>query len=98
MQVAKVREAVASAERSAFDLGMIARVAIDGVSWEDRTTLVELWGCKSHDGLAKKIGSMSASDLTLLMLDCALVEDVCVRPHTLNGKPEALLAAAKHCF
>jgi ParB/RepB/Spo0J family partition protein len=92
----KVREAVARSERSAFDMGLIARVAIDGVGWEDRIVLAQLWGCKDHVALAKKVGSMSAADLTLLMVDCALVDGVQVQAHSLNQKPEGLLAAAEH--
>lgn len=93
----RVRTAAAAAERSAFDLGLVARAALSGVDWDDRPTLADLWGSKSFDELQKRAGSLPAGDLTVLLLDVALVANVrCDRPHALQVKPEALLQAAKH--
>lgn len=93
----RVRTAAAATERSAFDLGLVARAALQGVEWDDRPTLARLWGAGRFEDLAKKAGSMPAGDLTTLLLDIALVANVrCERPHQLGGKPEALMQAAKH--
>jgi ParB/RepB/Spo0J family partition protein len=92
----RVRQAVADTERSAFDLGIVARVALGGVDWNDRNPLASLYGLKSFDTLQKKVGQMNVSELTLLMMDCALVANTSPSWHNLKNQPEALLAAAKH--
>lgn len=91
----RVRAAVHQTQRDAQDLHLVARVAVDGVGHGDITLLAKLWGCSSKDGLVKKLGSMSAEDLTKLLMDCVLVEGVVVRPYNLKNKPDTLLATAK---
>lgn len=92
----RVREAVAGTERSAFDLGLVARVTLGGVDWNDRKPLATLYGLQSFEALQKKVGQMSVAELTQLMMDCALVADTSPSWHNLKDLPEALLAAAKH--
>ena len=63
----RVRTAAAAAERSAFDLGLVARAALNGVEWNDRPVLAALWGAKSFEALQKQAGSLPVGDLTTLL-------------------------------
>lgn len=92
----QVREAISRTERSAFDLSLVARTTLAGVNYQSKGVLAKLWNCGGTDALEKRLGSMSVPDLTLLMMDCALVDDVNVGFHNADHDPEALLAAAKH--
>jgi ParB/RepB/Spo0J family partition protein len=92
----RVRAAAATAQRSAFDLRLVAEAAYAGVKWKDRETLAAVYGFKSEGALEKHIGQMSVADLTLFMLDCGLVERVRVEAYSLHEKATALFAAAKH--
>lgn len=89
-----VRKEAAAVPRSAFDLQMVASVTVDGVDYGARNLLARLHGFKNRDELDKKIGQMPVEQLTLLMLDCALVDNVLVHGYG-NDKPKALMAAAK---
>jgi hypothetical protein len=91
----EVRRAAAGQGRSAFDLRMVARVAVQGVGWQQRNLLALMHGAKDVDALAKKIDGLPVEDLTTLMLDCALVQSVVVDAYD-NDKPVDLLAAAAH--
>lgn len=96
-----VRTAIRATARTAFDLGLVARVAWAGVDWDDRELLAELWGEQDRDHLAKRIGQLGVADLTLFLVDCALVSGLRVGPHDMRaGKPARpdvpLLAAAAH--
>lgn len=90
-----VRAAAAALPRSAFDLQMVAMVAVAGVEYHSTNLLATLHGFKDRDQLRKKVGQMTVEQLTTLMLDCALVAHVQATSYR-NDKPEALLSAAKH--
>lgn len=93
----RVRKAAASAERSAFDLAMVAMTTFEGVAWQDKEPLAELYGFKSEHALEQRIGQMSVAELTLFVIDCALIANVRVLNHyQIAEKPDALLKAAKH--
>ena len=91
-----VRAYVASTVRTAFDLGLVARICLAGVQHNNRALLATVWDCKSYEHLSHKLGSMPVEQLTRLMMDCALVDDVRVNQYSLGDKPETLLAYAKH--
>ena len=91
-----VRARVAEVPRDAFDLGLVARAALGGVGYNDRKLMAHLWDCPSFGALEKRLGSMSIADLTVLMMDCALTQNVEVEPYQLNQKAETLLMAAQH--
>lgn len=91
----RVRAAAAVAPRSAFDLQMVAQVAHSGVAWEDRGMLAELHGVE-RNSLQAHIATLPLDELTLFILDCALIQNVRVPAHALDRKPEQLLAAAAH--
>jgi ParB/RepB/Spo0J family partition protein len=93
--LAAVRKAAAAAPRSAFDLQMVTAVTVEGVGYYSKDLLATLHGFKSFSALEKAIGSMDAGQLTTLMLDCALVENV-VGDRWNVPKAETLLKAAKH--
>jgi ParB/RepB/Spo0J family partition protein len=91
----RVRAAAAASERSAFDLHLVAQVAYSGVRWEDKPTLAGLYGVE-RDALQAHIGTLPLNELTLFILDCALIQNVRVASYALDRKPEQLLAAAAH--
>lgn len=92
----RVRAAIAATERSAFDLRLVATVALAGVEWNDRDTLAALWGWEERRAdLASNLATMSVPELTRLVMDCALVADVRVTSYG-NEQPTVLLAAARH--
>lgn len=91
----RTREAMHAAPRDAADLALVARAAINGVSHNDKAVLAKLWGSTSFDQLRKKVGSMPAEDLTKLLLDCALVEDVMSTAWHMVPKPDTLTTAAR---
>jgi ParB/RepB/Spo0J family partition protein len=91
----RVRAAAAATPRTAFDLFMVAEVAFAGLQYHDRETLADIYGITSHQ-LERRIGQMGVDDLSLFLLDCALVQGLRVYAHSLHRKPERLLDAAKH--
>ncbi|XVJ69856.1 MAG: ParB/RepB/Spo0J family partition protein [Rhizobacter sp.] len=92
-----VRERVAAQERSAFDLLLIAENMVDRVDFGELKTIAKLWGCNHFSDLQAALNTMSASDLTRLMMDCALTVDTEAHAYADGGDPpEALLAAAAH--
>lgn len=92
----RVRAAVASTDRSAFDLALVAKTALAGVDYHDRETLAGLWGLPSYPALQQRVGQMGVAELTTLLIDCALIAGVKVRLHELRAKPDTLWAAAAH--
>jgi ParB/RepB/Spo0J family partition protein len=91
----QLRAKIAATPRSAFDLGLVAAAALAGVEYSAREALAKLWGHGSTEKLGKALGSMSAADLNLFLMDCALVNDLIVNA----WRPEpadTLHAAARH--
>lgn len=92
-----VRTEAARRQRDTFDLRLCAAAALGGVSWQDKPTLAAMWDVKSADALSKRVDTMSASELSQLLMDCAIVDDVLVSWHNVdNSKPGPLLALAEH--
>lgn len=91
-----VRDAIMERERDAFDLGLAAMAAWRGVQWRGRAVMAELWGLRNEQELQRRIAHMDVQQLTLLIMDCALVSDCVVSAYSLDEKPMALLQAAKH--
>lgn len=91
-----VRTFVQRSERTAYDLMLVARTCLAGVQHNNRSFLASVWDCNSYENLSRKLGSMPVEQLTRLMMDCALVDDVRINPYSLGEKPETLLAYAKH--
>lgn len=92
-----VREVAAQRGRDAFDLRLVAAAALAGVGWDDKPTLAELWGVKETSQLNKRLDTMTAPELTQLLMDCAIVDDVQASWHNVdNSKPGPLLALANH--
>lgn len=89
-----LRAAIASSPRCHLDLQLAARAAFAGVEWNDRPLLARLWQCSSYDQLRKQLGSMSTEQLTLLMIDCGLIEGVECK-HSIDPAPH-FFDAAKH--
>lgn len=92
----RLRTAMAAQPRSAFDLGLAAAAALQGVGYEDKPLLAKLWGCRDFDQLQKQVGGYSVADLTQLLMDCALVDDAKVSDWQPDKQPERLMLAAKH--
>lgn len=93
----QVRAAMRATERSTFDLRLVAQTACEGVQWNDRPLLSDLWGLQNHADLAATIATLSLPDLTQFIMDCALVANVHHRDaYYLKDKAEALDAAAVH--
>lgn len=92
----QVRAAAAQAERTEFDLRLVARAAFGGVDYDDRKTLAQLWPNIQHDS-DKLIDALDLQRLGLFTLDCALVRNVHPQwTHDLKKMPAHLLAAAQH--
>jgi ParB/RepB/Spo0J family partition protein len=94
--LAQVRQAAANTVRSAFDLQLIARTTWEGVEYLHRRVIANLHGFETEGALGDRIGQMSADQLGLLCLDCALVEEVKVDGYRLKAEPTNLLQAAAH--
>lgn len=99
-----VRAKIRATERSAFDLALVAGVAWAGVDWGDRATIARLWGLVHHEHMRARLGQLSVAELTLLILDCALVSQTTLSAGCMTdkGQPDRrhenppLFAAAKH--
>ena len=92
----KVRNLGPSGQPGNLELQLIAQVTLAGVSYHDGITLMALYEVANIEAISQQIGAMNATLLLQLMLDCALVQQVSVRPHALNDEPGPLLALAKH--
>ena len=92
--LAKVREAARGRERTEFELRLVTAAALAGINWSDRMAMADVYGVKSFEQLQKRVDTMSAQDLTALLLDCAVIDNV--RAEGNGGKPGPLLALASH--
>jgi len=92
----QVRAAAAATTRTAFDLQLVARAAWEGVEYNDRELMAELYDFKSSKQLEKTFGQMDIDALARFCMDCALVSKVLVHAYSVDAKPESLLQAAKH--
>lgn len=92
----RVRTHLAGVPRDAFDLRLVANVALGGVAWRDKPLLLDLWTAKSAEQLAKRIDTMDLADVTRLIMDCGLVRDIVAEHYNLASKPAILLAVAEH--
>lgn len=92
----RVREHVASSERDAFDLRLVANAAIAGVDYHDRRLLLELWNAPSLQALAETIDTMAVADITRLLMDCGLVRNAMAHHYNLRAQPQVLYAVAEH--
>ena len=92
-----VRAVIAAAPRTAFDLRMVANVALRGVNWSDRPLLAKLWDLKNENGLDELPDTLDLDAVTRFVLDCALVGNVHIRHvYDMTDVPTDLLAACKH--
>jgi hypothetical protein len=73
---------------------MVAAAALAGVAYEDWPTIVWLYDM-DMDKLKRRVDLMPVSELTQLLLDCAIVDNVRARANY-NDKPGPLLALANH--
>lgn len=92
--LARVRPVIHQSARDARDLQLVARVAVNGAAHRGKSLLAELWACEDTEELIEKVESMSCEDLTRLLMDCVLVEDVDVGVYSLDKKPTVLLETA----
>ncbi|ABM37583.1 ParB/RepB/Spo0J family partition protein [Polaromonas naphthalenivorans] len=90
----KVRETAARVGTGLFELRMIAQVTIAGVAYVDKGVLLALYDAEDTDDLKDKAGRMSKEELTTLLLDCALVDNVRMLGYGKPEAPEPMLAAA----
>lgn len=91
-----VRQVAAQRARDAFDLRLVAAAALSGVDWHDKSFLALLHGLKDVEALKRQIDHMDVVQLTALVMDCAIVDDVRVHTYSLHTKPGPLLALANH--
>ncbi|WP_029524840.1 ParB/RepB/Spo0J family partition protein [Polaromonas glacialis] len=90
----KVRETATRVGMGMFELRLIAQVAIAGVAYKDRDTLLALHDAEDIEALRDKAGRMSHNELNALLLDCALVDHIRAFSYGKPEAPAALLAAA----
>jgi ParB/RepB/Spo0J family partition protein len=97
-----VRQVASQRERDAFDLRLVAAAAFSGVGYNDKDFVAELQGIKPSkrgtiaEDLKRLIDLMTPAQLTALILDCALVDNVCVDQWETERQPGPLLALAHH--
>jgi ParB/RepB/Spo0J family partition protein len=92
----QVREKMDLVERNAFDLRVLAHVALDGIEYRDAEFVLQRWAAKTKEALAKRIGAMPVAEVTRLLMDLALAPGVVADRYGGERQPEALFAAAKH--
>lgn len=92
----RVRGQVGQAARSFADLQLLATYQLEMLDYDDEQLLAELWECNRVDDLRNRLGSMSADDLTRLMLDIALSFKVRVAGYELDQQASYLWKAAEH--
>lgn len=91
-----IRAAIPNTERSGLDTRLVARIAFKGIGWDSRRDLAKLWG-KSEAALESAIEStMTNADLTVFLLDCALIDSTQCGTHNFKDKPVRLANAAAH--
>ncbi len=84
------------------DLALVAESFYEDIWDEKRKRILQLWGWEEKDKryggrkdvAAREVPKLSAAELNLFLLDCALVGETNVSTWS-NEKPEGLLAAAK---
>lgn len=92
-----VRQVAATRPRDEFDLRLVASAALAGVDWDDKPVIAKLHGAKDVDQLKRAIDTMGVGQLTALLMDCVLVDNVqATYYHHTHSKPEPLLALADH--
>jgi ParB/RepB/Spo0J family partition protein len=91
-----VRDQYATRPRDAFDLRLVAAAALSGVNYHDRPLVAELNGFKDDRALQAGIDHMNVAQLTALLMDCAIVDNVRVQYYSQHTKPGPLLALAAH--
>ena len=74
----RVRTALAATPRTAADLALAARVALEGSGYHGRPVLMRAYGQHNLDGLAKALGSMPAAALGAFLVECAIANDATV--------------------
>lgn len=91
----RVLDVLATRERTAHDLYLVAAAAYKGTDWGEKDLIAERWGFKDRDDFEDRIGQMPVVDLNRLVMECAIINDVKVSSYSLNTKPELLLGMAK---
>lgn len=91
-----VRQVAAARERDEFDLRLVAAAAFSGVGYDDKDFVAGLHGLKDAHALQVAIDQMSVTQLTALVLDCAIVDNVNVPHYMPSTQPAPLLALAEH--
>lgn len=89
-----VRTAAASRERTEFELRLLAAAALASTGYDVWPTLTWLYDCDMQ-ALKQRVDTMTVPELTQVLLDCAIVDHVQVRPGW-TDKPGPLLALAEH--
>jgi hypothetical protein len=91
----RVRERALAAERSAFDLRLVAKFVCESIAWRHRATLEGLYEC-GIGNLVSRIDELNPSEVAQFLLDCALAAHVMVGADNTEEQPSFLLAAAAH--
>jgi len=92
----KVRTTWRGAALGEFELRLVARQALYGIGHEEEDLLASLWAIEDVGQLRDTLADMTVEQLTQLLMDCALLEDVQIDRWSRNNKPLQLLAAAQH--
>lgn len=92
-----VREAARQRARDEFDLRLVVTSALRGIGYEDAEVLCEIWGYSDLKDLHADVATMPVDQLTRLLIDCALVENLGSPAWEFqHNQPERLYAAAAH--
>jgi hypothetical protein len=94
--LAAVRERAAAQPRSEFDLRMVAVAMVGRLPYDDRDTLLALYGAETSEALLATVQQMGPDELGRLLLDCALVDGIACDQWSLERPPESLMRAAGH--
>lgn len=82
-------------ERSAQDLYLVVKVALEGVTYHARHPLAERWGQPNWNALTAHAGQLDVKQLNKLLMECALVDGVFTNAWDISNPPRALHATAK---
>lgn len=92
-----VRQVAAQRPRDEFDLRLVAAAALAGVQYDDRFVVAQIHGAEDVEALKRSIDTMGVDQLTALVMDCALVDNVqCTHFYDLRAQPQPLLVLAQH--
>ena len=89
-------ERMALTERGEFDLRLIAQCLWLRLQWPGKKFMADLYGVSDPNQLDARIAAMTVTELTVLLMQCALACEVAPHEYEIDREPQHLIAAAQH--